>query len=244
MASTADPPRTMSLAERLALADKEEEEAEAAASEDTSSSPEQPTRTTSLDAALLQKAAEAGEEPAEAPGAPAHEMRAAAPSRAPTRDYAGGPSLDLGDSAAVAAFDPEADKWHWRAKNCRVRVHWTGCDPPEWFAGVIKDFNPGNNKHLIAYEDGEQKWHRLAEEELEWPDGKPGSKKQEKAKAKAKEVKKTPEGAPPKPKRPRQAPEPEPEPEDDDDDEDDDDAEETRLEASNNQTPAQLADER
>ena len=56
MASAADPPRTMSLAERLALADKEEEEAEAAASEDTSSSPEQPTRTTSLDAALLQKA--------------------------------------------------------------------------------------------------------------------------------------------------------------------------------------------
>ena len=176
MASAADPPRTMSLAERLALADKEEEEAEAAASEDTSSSPEQPTRTTSLDAALLQKAAEAGEEPAEAPSAPVHEMRAAAPSRAPTRDYAGGPSLDLGDSAAVAAFDPEADKWHWRAKNCRVRVHWTGCDPPEWFAGVVKDFNPGNNKHLIKYDDGEQKWHRLAEEELEWPEGKPGNK--------------------------------------------------------------------
>ena len=143
----------------------------------------------------------------------------------------------------VAPRNAEADKWQYDAKKCRVRVHWTGCEPPEWFAGVIKDFNPGNNKHLIAYDDGEQKWHRLAEEELEWPEGKPGSKKQEKAKAKAKEVKKTPEGAPPKPKRPRQAPEPEPEEDDDDDEEeDDDDAEETRLEASNNQTPAQLAE--
>ena len=110
MASAADPPRTMSLAERLALADKEEEEAEAAASEDTSSSPEQPTRSTTLDAALLQKAAEAGEEPAEAPGAPAHEMRAAAPSRAPTRDYAGGPSLDLADSAARLGLSEGAAK--------------------------------------------------------------------------------------------------------------------------------------
>ena len=131
----------------------------------------------------------------------------------------------------VAPRNAEADKWQYDAKKCRVRVHWTGCEPPEWFAGVIKDFNPGNNKHLIAYDDGEQKWHRLAEEELEWPEGKPGSKTQEKAKAKAKATKKKPEGAPPKPKRPRQAPEPEPEEEDDDDDEEDDDEDDDEEEA-------------
>ena len=52
----------------------------------------------------------------------------------------------------------------------RLAVLWRGCVPPTWFHGVVRDFSVG--EHLVAYDDGETKWHNLTKEialeQLQW----------------------------------------------------------------------------
>ena len=44
----------------------------------------------------------------------------------------------------------------------RCAVFWTGCSPPTWFSGTVRDFC--SPRHLIVYDDGDSKWHDLAAE--------------------------------------------------------------------------------
>ena len=48
-------------------------------------------------------------------------------------------------------------------KGERVSVLWEG---GRWYQGTVKDFN-GFDEHLIVYEDGDSRWHNVAEEEAE-----------------------------------------------------------------------------
>ena len=52
----------------------------------------------------------------------------------------------------------------------RLSILWTGCTPPTWFTGEVRDFS--SPLHLIKYDDGETKWHDLAAElalgQLQW----------------------------------------------------------------------------
>ena len=42
-----------------------------------------------------------------------------------------------------------------------------------WFAGTVREFSHSNERHLIRYEDGEQRWHDLEDDldegVLRWP---------------------------------------------------------------------------
>ena len=49
-----------------------------------------------------------------------------------------------------------------RAVGRRCAVLWAGCSPPTWFSGTIRDFS--SPLHLIAYDDGDVKWHHLEAE--------------------------------------------------------------------------------
>jgi len=44
----------------------------------------------------------------------------------------------------------------------------------QWYGGLITEFSESSDEHLVVYDDGEQKWHRLAEgvaqKLLRWPD--------------------------------------------------------------------------
>ena len=44
-----------------------------------------------------------------------------------------------------------------------VSIRWTA--PPKWFEGKCAEFSAASNLHLIAYKDGDTKWHNLGEEE-------------------------------------------------------------------------------
>lgn len=45
----------------------------------------------------------------------------------------------------------------------RVSIRWA--DPVKWFQGIIAEWRPYDETHLIAYDDGDQKAHNLKEEE-------------------------------------------------------------------------------
>lgn len=53
----------------------------------------------------------------------------------------------------------------------RVKVWWAG--DKKWFSGIVKQFS-AEGKHLVAYDDGDIKWHNLGNEEvheqLKWVD--------------------------------------------------------------------------
>ena len=46
----------------------------------------------------------------------------------------------------------------------RLSVLWLEERPPTRFSGVIKQYDPANNEHLIVYDDGDQRWHSLETE--------------------------------------------------------------------------------
>ena len=50
-------------------------------------------------------------------------------------------------------------------KGKSVSIQWTGTSRRPWYDGTIVDHNPTTNEHLIKYDDGEQRWHDLADEE-------------------------------------------------------------------------------
>ena len=45
----------------------------------------------------------------------------------------------------------------------------------QWYGGLITEFSESDGEHLVVYDDGEQKWHNLAEgvaqQTLRWPSG-------------------------------------------------------------------------
>ena len=50
-------------------------------------------------------------------------------------------------------------------------------DADEWYEGTVRKFDAGKQEHYIVYDDGDKKWHNLAEDEknqfLEWLDRAP-----------------------------------------------------------------------
>ena len=47
----------------------------------------------------------------------------------------------------------------------RVAIRWMGDRGQPWFKGKVMDYNPTAETHLVLYEDGDQRSHRLAAEE-------------------------------------------------------------------------------
>ena len=49
----------------------------------------------------------------------------------------------------------------------------------QWYGGLITRFSESSGEHLVVYDDGEQKWHRLfegvAQQVLRWPDASVGA---------------------------------------------------------------------
>ena len=63
----------------------------------------------------------------------------------------------------------------------RVSIRWVGDDGKPWYQGVVVDINTVNMHALVKYDDGDSKWHDLAEEEgnklLRWIGEPPGAEK-------------------------------------------------------------------
>ena len=47
----------------------------------------------------------------------------------------------------------------------RVSILFSGDGPNSWFTGVVKEFSAASGKHYIRYDDGDQQWHYLGQEE-------------------------------------------------------------------------------
>ena len=63
----------------------------------------------------------------------------------------------------------------------RLQILWD--KPRKWFTGKVADYTPSSEMHLVAYTDGDTKWHNLGEEEgcmptqLRWLDDPPAEAK-------------------------------------------------------------------
>ena len=51
-------------------------------------------------------------------------------------------------------------------KGQEIRVFWVG--DQRWFGGVIRDYDPVSERHLIVYDDGEQQHENLSDASLKW----------------------------------------------------------------------------
>ena len=72
-------------------------------------------------------------------------------------------SRTSGRRASTAVKKPVLTAYGKEIKGERVSVLWEG---GRWYQGTVKDFN-GFDEHLIVYEDGDSRWHNVAEEEAE-----------------------------------------------------------------------------
>eukprot|EP01029_Cantina_marsupialis_P024828 TRINITY_DN6465_c0_g1_i1.p1 TRINITY_DN6465_c0_g1~~TRINITY_DN6465_c0_g1_i1.p1 ORF type:complete len:1028 (-),score=345.74 TRINITY_DN6465_c0_g1_i1:268-3351(-) len=73
-------------------------------------------------------------------------------------------------------------KAHTRGKAIvgeKIHVIWKDDGQPEWFKGVIRNYNPSTKKHFIIYEDGDKTWHDLSREEYKMIDYKPPVEKKD-----------------------------------------------------------------
>lgn len=83
----------------------------------------------------------------------------------------------------------------------RVKIFWAGDVPPTWFEGIVHSIG-ADERHLIRYDDGENKWHNLGVEEasdqLQWiTDAQPpllGGKRKRKDETKIEQVAKVGKG--------------------------------------------------
>ena len=59
------------------------------------------------------------------------------------------------------------------AVGSRVSIFWAGEDDEDgaWWDGRVVDFSPATDEHLVKYDDGEQRHHRLAKENIKWLSG-------------------------------------------------------------------------
>ena len=60
--------------------------------------------------------------------------------------------------AAVANFARYGDE----VVRERVSIKWDGGD---WYLGTVRQWSATSEEHLIAYDDGDLKWHKLGAEE-------------------------------------------------------------------------------
>lgn len=94
-------------------------------------------------------------------------MSASSPVRSSSRRDTLEGSRTKGKASTLGA---KGKQYGAEVKKQRVEVKWDG---DQWFSGVICEYSAIEDKHLIRYDDGEQQWHDLGEDEeagdLRWP---------------------------------------------------------------------------
>ena len=95
------------------------------------------------------------------------ELDSPSPLRLPKHTNARAPHSEIGRRIPHA---PHLDSMAALVGRC-ISVYWDGDEC--YFEGTLKEFSASDERHLVVYADGEQKWHHLENEIIRWPSGTP-----------------------------------------------------------------------